>query len=63
MSLQNLHFGIYIPSTVELARDTEPEDWKSQHGRIYKIPGRINAEKVVPLSFWDFKGRSLITGM
>lgn len=62
LSFQNLQFGIYIPSTVEMARDAEPENWKSQHGRIYKIHGCINAEKVVPLNFWDFKGRSLITG-
>lgn len=43
-----------------MARDAELENWKSQYGRIYKIPRRINAEKVVPLNFWDFKGRSLI---
>jgi hypothetical protein len=56
---QNICFGIYIPWE---SGNLDPEPWNSQHGRIFKIPGRLRVEEVIPQGFWDQKGKGLITG-
>jgi hypothetical protein len=57
---QNLCFGIYIPW--ESGKLKDPEPWNSQHGRIFKIPGRVHVDEVIPQGFWNQKGKALITG-